>query len=55
MGKICCAYDLVESKQFRVKNKIDGLFYSDIDNIHAIIETREKSLPQYYCTYEYVT
>lgn len=43
--KICCAYDLVESKQFRVKNKIDGLFYSDIDNIHAIIETREKSLP----------
>lgn len=43
--KICCAYDLVESKQFRVKNKIDGLFYYDIDNIHAIIETREKSLP----------
>lgn len=43
--KICCAYDLVESKQFRVKNKIDGLFYSDIDNIHAIIETREKTLP----------
>lgn len=43
--KICCAYDLIESKQFRVKNKIDGLFYSDIDNIHAIIETREKTLP----------
>lgn len=43
--KICCAYDLVESKQFRVKNRIDGLFYSDVDNIHAIIETREKTLP----------
>ncbi len=43
--KICCAYDLVESKQFRVKNRIDGLFYSNINNIHAIIETREKTLP----------
>lgn len=43
--KICCAYDLVESKQFRVKNKIDGLLYSDINNIHAIIETREKTIP----------
>ena len=43
--KICCAYDLIESKQFRVKNKINGLLYSDIDNIHAIIETREKTIP----------
>ena len=43
--KICCAYDLVESKQFRVNNKINGLLYSDIDNIHAIIETREKTIP----------
>lgn len=43
--KICCAYDLVESKQFRVKNRIDGLFYSNINNIHAIIETRERTLP----------
>lgn len=43
--KICFAYDLIEGKQFRIKNKIDGLLYSDIDNIHAIIETREKTLP----------
>lgn len=43
--KICCAYDLVEYKQFRVKSKINGLCYSDIDNIHAIIETREKTIP----------
>lgn len=43
--KICCAYDLMEGKQFRIKNKVDGLLYSDIENIHAIIETREKTLP----------
>ena len=43
--KICCAYDLMEDKQYRIKNIIDGLLYSDIDNIHAIIETREKTLP----------
>lgn len=43
--KICCAYDLMEGKQFRIKNKVDGLLYSDIDNIHAIVETREKTLP----------
>lgn len=43
--KICFAYDLIEGKQFRIKNKIDGLLYSDIENIHAIIETREKTLP----------
>lgn len=43
--KICCAYDLIEGKQFRMNNKINGLLYSDIDNIHAIIETREKTLP----------
>lgn len=44
-GKICCAYDLMGDKQFRIKNEVDGLLYSDIDNIHAIIETREKTLP----------
>lgn len=43
--KICCAYDLIAGKQFRVKNQIDGLLYFNTDNIHAIIQTKEKTLP----------
>jgi hypothetical protein len=44
-NKICYAYDFVESKHLGVKNNVEGLVYSDIDNIHAILLTREKTMP----------
>lgn len=44
-GKICYAYDFVEDKHRGVKNQVEGLMYSDVDNIHAILLTREKTLP----------
>lgn len=43
--KICFEYDNIKDKQYRSKNSIDGLIYSSIDNIHAIILTKEKTLP----------
>ena len=43
--KICYAYDFVEDKHRGAQNQIEGLMYSDIDNIHAILLTREKTLP----------
>ena len=42
--KICYAYDFVEDKHRGVQNQVEGLIYSDIDNIHAILLTREKTL-----------
>lgn len=44
-SKICYAYDYVEDKHRGVQNQVEGLMYSDIDNIHAILLTREKTLP----------
>jgi flagellar hook-associated protein FlgK len=44
-SKICYAYDFVEGKHLGVKNNVEGLVYSDIDNIHAILLTREKTMP----------
>ncbi len=44
-SKICYAYDFVEDKHRGVQNQVEGLMYSDIDNIHAILLTREKTLP----------
>lgn len=43
--KISCEYDSMESKQFGIRNQVEGLLYSDIDNIHAILLTKEKTLP----------
>lgn len=43
--KICYAYDVVEDRHHRIKNQVEGLVYSDIDNINAILLTREKTLP----------
>lgn len=43
--KICRAYDMLEEKQYAIKNKVDGILYSDIENIQAIILTKEKTLP----------
>ena len=39
------AYDFVEDKHRGAQNPVEGLMYSDIDNIHAILLTREKTLP----------
>ena len=44
-NKICYAYDFVEDKHHGVQNHVEGLMYSYIDNIHAILLTREKTLP----------
>lgn len=44
-SKICYAYDFVEDKYRGIQNKVEGLIYSNIDNIHAILLTREKTLP----------
>lgn len=44
-NKICYAYDFVEDKHRGSQNPVEGLMYSDIDNIHAILLTREKTLP----------
>lgn len=44
-GKICIAYDSVENKYFRRRNQVDGLIYSDIENIHVVLQTCEKALP----------
>ena len=38
-------YDFVEDKHRGAQNPVEGLMYSDIDNIHAILLTREKTLP----------
>lgn len=43
--KICYAYDTVKSRHRGSQNQVEGLLYSDIDNIHAIILTKEKTLP----------
>lgn len=43
--KICFAYDNIEYKNYGVQNQVDGLVYSDIDNIHGILLTKEKTLP----------
>lgn len=44
-NKICYAYDFVEDKHHGVQNHVEGLMYSNIDNIHAILLTRKKTLP----------
>lgn len=44
-SKICYAYDFVEDKHRGARNQIEGLLYSDIDNIHVILLTCEKTLP----------
>lgn len=40
--KICNAYNILEEKKLK---DLDGLVYSDINNIQAIILTKEKTLP----------
>ena len=44
-SKICYAFDFVEDKHRGVQNQVEGILYSDIDNIHVILLTREKTLP----------
>lgn len=44
-SKICFAYDFIVDKHRGAKNQVEGLVYSDIDNIHAVLLTREKTLP----------
>lgn len=44
-SKICYAYDFVEKRHRGAKNQVEGLVYSDIDNINVILLTREKTLP----------
>ena len=43
--QICFIYDHVEDKHRGANNHVEGLVYSDIENIHAILLTREMTLP----------
>ena len=45
IDKILFAYDSFHGEQKRINNTVEGLVYSDIDNIHAIILTKEKTMP----------
>lgn len=44
-SKICYAFDFAEDKHRGAQNQVEGILYSDIDNIHVILLTREKTLP----------
>lgn len=44
-SKICYAFDFAEDKHRGAQNQVEGIIYSDIDNIHVILLTREKTLP----------
>ncbi len=44
-SKICYAYDFAEDKHRGVQNQVEGLMYSDIDNMHIVLLTKEKTLP----------
>jgi hypothetical protein len=44
-SKICFAYDMAEDTHRGTQNQVEGILYSDIDNIHVILLTREKTLP----------
>lgn len=46
--KICDFYNETNKKVFGIKNEVDGLLYSDINNIHAIILTCEKTIPNIF-------
>lgn len=43
--KICFEYNSTEKNNYGIRNQVEGLLYSDIDNIHAILLTKEKTLP----------
>lgn len=44
-SKICYAFDFAEDKHRGAQNQVEGILYSDIDNIHVILLTREKTIP----------
>lgn len=44
-NKICLEYDAMERKHYGIRNQVEGLMYSDINNIYTILLTREKTLP----------
>ncbi len=43
--KICCSYDEMEYEYFGSQNTIEGLVFNDINNIQAILTTKERTLP----------
>lgn len=43
--KVIRAYDIFDKDQSRVENNVEGLVYSDIGNIHAIIRTPMTTMP----------
>lgn len=44
-SRICYAFDFAEDKHRGAQNQVEGILYSDVDNIHVILLTREKTLP----------
>ena len=43
--QVCMKYDQLKEKHYGNKDEIDGLIYSDINNIQAILRTRKKVIP----------
>lgn len=43
--RIRYVFDTYESKQWRSGKEVEGLAFSDINNIHVIIRTKEKTMP----------
>lgn len=50
-NKIIRAYEIFNSNEFRIKNDIEGLVYSDVDNIHAIVRTPMITMPDINAIY----
>lgn len=44
-NQIFYAYDNAENKHRGAKKQVEGLVYSDVDNIHVILLTKEKTVP----------
>lgn len=42
---ICSEFDHMEKEHHGARNQIEGLIYSDLENIHTIILTTEKTIP----------
>lgn len=44
-SQICYAFDFAADKHRGAQNQVEGILYSVVDNIHVILLTREKTLP----------
>lgn len=50
--RIRFVYDTYSDAQKRVKREVEALLFSDINNIHVIIKTREKTMPNTHAIWQ---